>query len=689
MVQEELKERYDLAYGRLVEMIEEPKKGAAGDYFTLAASFLVSIQELLEHVEEKFWTKWDLTRIQKYYDSLYRPILSEHYEASYMNPAYASSKLGLELGRKFSFVAAECMMAIPYAFEGRLEEITAMMELMLELYGIYNTYVDTEEEELLDKEIFEAIYWYVSDYCDVTVQNRIREQVDPSLDFATKIVMESDLTDLRYLYAYGEYIGDNELETAAFLQSLPKKEIQKMAKAYTEGYYKGFELTGKDISIKKFVNIRYSLGFERMIKEAVELFGKMGLSPVIFRGKCSAANRPAEEYSGYIACDYNKQFTADHRFDKALFFDGDFVERKLGVMKNAYETYKKEANLLGGPAVIEVFGEEGFTPKIKKENYQLSESQQKLWLSYQKNVMELSDAYIHRDQRSFTIIAFPIPEIGPDFPEIFKETILVNSLNQEDYQKAQQVMIDLFDRGAYALVKGEGKNQTDMRVELYPIKEGETRFENCLADVNIPLGEVFTSPVLNNTRGVIHVSKVFLYGTCYEDLTLTIEDGMVKNYSCKNFSNDEDGKKLIQENLLFHHPSLPLGEFAIGTNTRAYVMAKKYKISDRLPILIMEKTGPHFAIGDTCYSYEEELETFNPDGKKIVARENEISKKRKTDPGQAYFGCHTDITIPYNEIAKISVVMEDGSEEAIIEHGRFVLKGTEFLNEVLDEEADS
>lgn len=230
MVQEELKERYDLAYGRLVEMIEEPKKGAAGDYFTLAASFLVSIQELLEHVEEKFWTKWDLARIQKYYDSLYRPILSEHYEASYMNPAYASSKLGLELGRKFSFVAAECMMAIPYAFEGRLEEITAMMELMLELYGIYNTYVDTEEEELLDKEIFEAIYWYVSDYCDVTVQNRIREQVDPSLDFATKIVMESDLTDLRYLYAYGEYIGDNELETAAFLQSLPKKKFKKWQK---------------------------------------------------------------------------------------------------------------------------------------------------------------------------------------------------------------------------------------------------------------------------------------------------------------------------------------------------------------------------------------------------------------------------------------------------------------------------
>ena len=28
----------------------------------------------------------------------------------------------------------------------------------------------------------------------------------------------------------------------------------------------------------------------------------------------------------------------------------------------------------------------------------------------------------------------------------------------------------------------------------------ETVFENCLADVNIPLGEVFTSPVLKGNR---------------------------------------------------------------------------------------------------------------------------------------------------------------------------------------------
>ena len=62
-----------------------------------------------------------------------------------------------------------------------------------------------------------------------------------------------------------------------------------------------------------------------------------------------------------------------------------------------------------------------------------------------------------------------------------------------------------------------------------------------------------------------------------------------------------------------------MGEFAIGTNTTAYCMARKYDIAAKLPILIAEKTGPHFAVGDTCYSHEEDMVTYNPDGKQIVA----------------------------------------------------------------------
>lgn len=124
-----------------------------------------------------------------------------------------------------------------------------------------------------------------------------------------------------------------------------------------------------------------------------------------------------------------------------------------------------------------------------------------------------------------------------------------------------------------------------------------------------------------------------------------------------------------------------MGEFAVGTNTTAYVMAQKYQISDKLPILIAEKMGPHFAVGDTCYSWSEDTPVYNPDGKEVIARDNEVSIKRNHDLSSAYFGCHTDITIPYEELAYIRIVEKDGKEVSLLENGRFVLEGTETLNE--------
>ena len=95
--------------------------------------------------------------------------------------------------------------------------------------------------------------------------------------------------------------------------------------------------------------------------------------------------------------------------------------------------------------------------------------------------------------------------------------------------------------------------------------------------------------------------------------------------------------------------------------------------------------GPHFAVGDTCYSWAEDTAVFNPDGKEIIARDNEVSIQRKSDISKAYLGCHTDITIPYDELGKIEVICKDGRRISIIENGRFVLKGTEELNRPLEE----
>ena len=53
----------------------------------------------------------------------------------------------------------------------------------------------------------------------VFVADKIVEQLDPDSSFASDIfIMNSSLDDVRYLYRFGEYISENELRTAEYLQ---------------------------------------------------------------------------------------------------------------------------------------------------------------------------------------------------------------------------------------------------------------------------------------------------------------------------------------------------------------------------------------------------------------------------------------------------------------------------------------
>ncbi len=115
------------------------------------------------------------------------------------------------------------------------------------------------------------------------------------------------------------------MKTAEFLNSLSQREIDEMARTYTEGYRIGFITGRKDISKKKTVNIRYQLGFERMVKSAVLQFEEMGLKTVIYRHALHAVNRRNQFRNGFTGGIANPQFDYDHRQDSALFMDSDFV----------------------------------------------------------------------------------------------------------------------------------------------------------------------------------------------------------------------------------------------------------------------------------------------------------------------------------------------------------------------------
>lgn len=676
-----IEERYELAVERIRVMQSEntvPEKYR--DYFHQMAAFVQMIDELRTQLLKGSYQQADQKELAAWNERLYRDILGEAYETSYANPAYAVRMLGEGYGQILSFLYTELRGAIVYTFEGKTEYLDILFELLIEVYNQFEGEKVPEESAVRD-----TVYWYASDYCDVFTADRIREQLDPSESFAVDLILQSDLTDVRYLYQFGEYISENELGTSRHLASLSEDTIQKMADVYTEGYRIGFVNTGKDLSKKSVVNIRYVLGFERVIRRAIENFRKMGLEPVIYRSGVSVLTKRQHLKVGYYGGVANKQYEYDHKDDQALFLDRRFAERKLQVMQTAYEHLKDQAAQLAGPACMEVFGEEPFAPESKGEALKLTKKQNEIMLSFDSRQSQMVNTYIPGDERSFTIIAYPVPEIGEQYEEIFDEIIKINTLDASTYERVQQTLIDALDQGTHVKILGAGDNRTDLTVQLYPLKDPlkETIFENCVADVNIPVGEVFTSPVLEGTNGVLHVSKVYLNELQYKDLELTFSNGMIADYTCKNFEREMENKEYIRENVLYRHPTLPLGEFAIGTNTTAYVAAKKYGIEEKMPILIAEKMGPHFAVGDTCYSWSEDIKVYNPNGKEIVARDNSVSLKRKEDVSKAYFHCHTDITIPYEELGKIAVITKDGTEILLLENGKFVLPGTEILNEPL------
>ncbi|MCD8333644.1 MAG: aminopeptidase, partial [Clostridiales bacterium] len=604
----------------------------------------------------------------------YAHIAPENYGESYANPAFSAEKLGREAGQLLSLLCSEMESCIAWAFQGRQTELTLFLELFVQVYNAL------EEDDL--KEAKDTVYWFFHDYSEVFVENIIRNMICPEDNFFVDIIMNADLDDLRYLYSYGLPVSENDMAIARFLGTLPQEEIQAMADTYTEGYRIGFENAGIDLSKKRTAELDFPIGFERMMRAAIGNLRELGLAVTVDREAVSSFENKGSYKQGIYSTSVNRQYDFDHREDKAYYFDKAFVERYLEVQRTVFEQHREEALVYAGPAVVEVFGEAPFSPENKDAAIHYDEEQQKLNVYFASERSATVYKYISAEERSFTIIAYPTPEIGAQFEEIFAETVKVNTLDYKKYQTIQQRLIDVLDGAERVHIVGCGDNHTDLTVAIRQLEDPakQTAFENCVADVNIPVGEVFTSPVLTGTNGVLHVTEVFLNGLQYRNLEVVFKDGMIDSYSCTNFDSEEENRKYIKDNVLMHHETLPMGEFAIGTNTTAYRMARTYQIQEKMPILIAEKTGPHFAVGDTCYSREEEIERKNPDGKSIVAKENEVSVLRSEDPSKAYFNCHTDITIPYNELGAITAVYPDGSTADIIRDGLFRVEGTEELN---------
>jgi leucyl aminopeptidase (aminopeptidase T) len=606
-------------------------------------------------------SKYSVTQLKELQDKYYHDLSLtpvKAYAKCYGNPDWTVKTFGNEMGKLISNIYAEIRKYRHYLIQKRYTELTRLNELVIKLHKDGLDCLKATEmlrkiiTKDMDKQQLWGLFWRFS----------------PEQDYYKNIVLNADLNNLNYLYRYGVYISEHEIKMAEFLQKYPEQELKKLSQYIVKSYEDGFERGMRTYKTKKYTTLMIPAGMERLARLIIKDLQKIGLEAVV---------------SCPMTQSYNKQYDYDHRFDMALFYDKEYTDLMIPAYEKSVNSVSDVMKLHAGPIYVELFGETPFAPNDKETALKFNNEQLQLRRVSGSKTTQIFYQHYKQEETSFCIIAFPSTEIGTKFEEIFSETVKLNMLDSMKYAKIQQQIIDVLDSAEYVHVKGKRGNDTDIMVHLHKLKnpDKETNFENCVADVNIPVGEVFTSPVLKGTNGTLHVKDIYLRNLRFYNLKLAFKNGMVKDYSCTNHKTVKENRKYIEENLLMPHKTLPIGEFAIGTNTLAYKLARKYNILALLPILIIEKMGPHFAIGDTCYSREEDFDHFNfVNGKKIIAVENEKSAKRKKDPLNAYTQVHTDITLPYDMLQSITAIRPDGTKAYIIKNGLFAVKGTEELN---------
>lgn len=639
-----------------------------GKFFASAKNLILTGADFYSMIEQdQTLTSFSLEQLQKLNNKYHSELLpgADGYEQCFANPDYAIATCGLKEGQILSTLYTHFRQYISLVRTDNYYEMNAQNELFLVLCEMWQSGTATCDNILT---VFRNSLVETMKFSRLFAMWR---RYSSNFKVFKNIIETSDFADARYLYRTGLYVRPETLEMAKFMASYPENELKEIAGQHVKAYLLSFERKKQDYRSKKTATVVYPMGMEKLALYTCQALEKAGLSPLLEEPRTRAAN---------------EQYIYDTRFSNALYLDQSFAEKIIEHGIDAQNNVAELLNQHSGAVVVWLFGEMPFVPEQKKSALTLNDDQDLLQKKIQGELTRNLYKHSPREQTSFSIISFPSTEIGKDFKEIFKSTLELNSMDGERFAEIQQHMIDILDKSQYVHVKGVKGNDTDIRVQLQKINdpEKETLFENCVADVNIPVGEVFTSPKLKGTDGVLHVADIYLWNLRYYNLRIEFKDGMITDYSCSNFADKEESRKYVFDNLLKPNKTLPIGEFAIGTNTKAYRMARKYDIAHLLPILIIEKMGPHFAIGDTCYAHEEDSPHHALiTNKLIIATGNEKSDLRKTDPSQAYTYTHTDITLPYDMLAEISAVMPDGTRVPIIKDGLFAVPGTEELNEPL------
>ena len=268
-------ERFRLALERIGAMAEEECTApCCVPFFKYAAGWVLTLLDHRRMLEDGSFNSIPLEKLRERNRELYEDIFPENYEKSWANPGHAISQTGKEMGPVLSALMMELRSMISLVYEGDAERFLIRMELLLEVYFAFVTAYDAYRKDAAQAgtnmpapaHIREKVRQFLEDYAPEETLVRVqRSLVGGSIP--EQILKDwYKAKDERCLYRYGAYISDNERGVFSYLESLDEETIARMADTWTEGFRIGFEVTGKDLSIRRRAGLLCHVGFERVAK---------------------------------------------------------------------------------------------------------------------------------------------------------------------------------------------------------------------------------------------------------------------------------------------------------------------------------------------------------------------------------------------------------------------------------------
>ena len=441
-------ERYDDVIERIRKIPEEHALNAAFQaYFTVAAEFILLLDAFMKARTEG---ELPLPELQRWNAALYREA-AERYEDSYLNPRVAVAKLG-PVGAELSALYMELQGLIPSAYQQDLEDIVCVLETFVQVYCMFTSAWEeyrsacpqpaaapspamadvtpavcrnsaTSDQTRTDdwmagipepKQLRDVLYSYAHDYSEDFLRRKMDAMYIPARSYARQILLDHDFLEPTDICRFGYYVSDTALRTAEFIAKLPDDRIDRMARTWYQGFKDGFRIQGKPYEEKSVVEFSYPAGFERVVKRTAALFAEDGFDFTIpLRPQHFLTRTPGRSRQLYESP--NPQMDFDHSYDLALVMGDRICARMLEEQRQIFRSYGDEIGRYAGPVVMESFGAPAFEPVEEPARLRFTTHQSEVYGHYQNSVQLLVHEFVLEEERSFTIIAWPLPTIGPDF----------------------------------------------------------------------------------------------------------------------------------------------------------------------------------------------------------------------------------------------------------------------------------